>query len=52
MDMFRLTTLSTDSLETISDIAPVEVVFNEGRFGYLDYSHHVSFTELTIISPR
>ena len=29
-----------------------EVVFNEGRFGYLDYSHHVSFTELAIISPR
>ena len=40
------------SLETISDIAPVEVVFNEGRFGYLDYSHHVSFTELSIISQR
>ena len=34
------------------DIAPVEVVFNERRFSYLDYSHHVSFTELVIISPR
>ena len=36
----------------VSDIAPAEVVFNERRFGYLDYSHHVSFTELAIISPR
>lgn len=40
------------SLEIISDIAPIEVVFNEERFGYLDYSHHVSFTELAIISQR
>ena len=39
-------------LKNISDIAPVDIVFNEGRFGYLDYSHHVSFTELVIISIR
>ena len=41
-----------NAADQITDVAPIDIVYNEARLQYLDYTHPTHYSEMAIFSKK